>query len=96
MNVYRSPGRRSNSPDRKSKAKSSRPAHGLKNSTRNIRVGVLNIPSFYRDFNGASNGEEDFKSTARDVPESARQIQAPAAASICWSSTLREQRRRSA
>ena len=32
----------------------------------NLRVGVLNIPSFYRDFNGASNGEEDFKSTAKD------------------------------
>src|SRR3984957_18833160 len=36
-------------------------------SQRNVRVGVLNIPSFYRDFNGASNGEQDFKSTARDV-----------------------------
>jgi carboxyl-terminal processing protease len=36
-------------------------------SGRNVRVGVLNIPSFYRDFNGASNGEEDFKSTAKDV-----------------------------
>jgi carboxyl-terminal processing protease len=35
-------------------------------SGRNLRVGVLNIPSFYRDFNGASNGEEDFKSTAKD------------------------------
>jgi carboxyl-terminal processing protease len=33
----------------------------------NARVGVLNIPSFYRDFNGASSGEDDFKSTARDV-----------------------------
>ncbi len=37
----------------------------LKNG-HNLRVGVLNIPSFYRDFNGASNGEEDFKSTAKD------------------------------
>lgn len=36
-------------------------------SQRNLRVGVLKIPSFYRDFNGASNGEQDFKSTARDV-----------------------------
>jgi carboxyl-terminal processing protease len=31
------------------------------------RVGVINIPSFYRDFNGASEGKDDFKSTARDV-----------------------------
>jgi carboxyl-terminal processing protease len=31
------------------------------------RVGVINIPSFYRDFNGAQEGKDDFKSTARDV-----------------------------
>ncbi|MFO1023491.1 MAG: S41 family peptidase, partial [Planctomycetales bacterium] len=31
------------------------------------RIGVINIPSFYRDFNGASSGQDDFKSTARDV-----------------------------
>ena len=30
------------------------------------RVGVIKIPSFYRDFDGASNGTE-FKSAARDV-----------------------------
>ena len=33
---------------------------------RPARVGVLNIPSFYRDFSGASKGG-DFKSTSRDV-----------------------------
>lgn len=32
-----------------------------------LRVGVINIPSFYRDFSGAQRGKEDFKSTARDV-----------------------------
>lgn len=31
------------------------------------RVGVINIPSFYRDFGGAQEGKDDFKSTARDV-----------------------------
>jgi carboxyl-terminal processing protease len=31
------------------------------------RIGVIHIPSFYRDFNGAQNGVEEFKSTARDV-----------------------------
>ncbi len=31
------------------------------------RVGVINIPSFYRDFRGAQRGIDDFKSTARDV-----------------------------
>ncbi len=34
---------------------------------RDARIGVINIPSFYRDFNGAEQGLEDFKSTARDV-----------------------------
>ena len=33
---------------------------------RPARIGVLNIPSFYRDFNAASRGG-DFKSTSRDV-----------------------------
>lgn len=31
------------------------------------RLGVIHIPSFYRDFGGANQGLEDFKSTARDV-----------------------------
>ena len=31
------------------------------------RIGVINIPSFYRDFNGAQQGKDNFKSTARDV-----------------------------
>ncbi|MDA1165463.1 MAG: carboxy terminal-processing peptidase [Planctomycetota bacterium] len=34
---------------------------------RKSKVGVINIPSFYRDFNGAESGQEDFKSTARDL-----------------------------
>jgi len=32
-----------------------------------LKVGVINIPSFYRDFSGAQQGKDDFKSTARDV-----------------------------
>ncbi len=31
------------------------------------RVGLLSIPSFYRDFAGASGGGQNFKSAARDV-----------------------------
>lgn len=34
---------------------------------RKSKIGVINIPSFYRDFNGAEQGLEDFKSTARDL-----------------------------
>ncbi len=33
----------------------------------NARVGIINIPSFYRDFGGAQEGLDNFKSTARDV-----------------------------
>lgn len=33
------------------------------------RIGVINIPSFYRDFRMAQQGVEDFKSTARDVKQ---------------------------
>lgn len=31
------------------------------------RIGIVNIPSFYRDFEGARQGVENFKSTSRDV-----------------------------
>ena len=31
------------------------------------RIGVIDIPSFYRDFRGAQQGRDNFKSTARDV-----------------------------
>jgi len=33
----------------------------------NVRVGVIDIPSFYRDFEGARLGQRDFKSASRDV-----------------------------
>lgn len=36
---------------------------------RKSRIGVINIPSFYRDFAGAEQGLENFKSTSRDVQE---------------------------
>lgn len=32
-----------------------------------LRIGVLEIPAFYRDFRGASSGNKDFRSTTRDV-----------------------------
>jgi carboxyl-terminal processing protease len=31
------------------------------------RIGIIHIPSFYRDFQGEEQGEPDFKSTARDI-----------------------------
>lgn len=38
------------------------------------RIGVINIPSFYRDFGGAQEGKDDFKSTARDVSKVLREF----------------------
>lgn len=35
--------------------------------TSQVRIGVIEIPAFYRDFDGASKGEADFRSTTRDV-----------------------------
>ncbi len=32
-----------------------------------VRIGVIEIPTFYRDFDAASRGQEDFRSTTRDV-----------------------------
>ncbi len=37
------------------------------NVARKGRVGIVNIPSFYRDFQGFQDGVENAKSTARDV-----------------------------
>ncbi|MAG92653.1 MAG: tail-specific protease [Planctomycetaceae bacterium] len=31
------------------------------------RIGVINIPTFYRDFSAAQRGDENFRSTSRDV-----------------------------
>lgn len=39
------------------------------------RIGVIHIPSFYRDFQGADNGDDEFKSTARDVKKVLRDFE---------------------
>ncbi|MBI3863795.1 MAG: carboxy terminal-processing peptidase [Planctomycetia bacterium] len=40
------------------------------------RIGIIHIPSFYRDFEGEEAGENDFKSTARDVKKVLHDFQA--------------------
>lgn len=42
---------------------------------RAARVGVIDVPSFYRDFAGASGGFSDFKSAAADVKEVLKKFQ---------------------
>jgi len=32
-----------------------------------VRIGVIDLPAFYRDFRGQSKGDKDFRSTTRDV-----------------------------
>lgn len=39
----------------------------LVQNKKNYKIGVITVPSFYRDFKGASANENDFVSTTRDV-----------------------------
>ncbi len=41
-----------------------------------IRVGVIEVPAFYRDFRAESRGDKEFRSTTRDVRELLRQLEA--------------------
>lgn len=42
----------------------------------NLRIGVVDIPAFYRDFDGASQGDKDFRSTTRDVRKILKELAA--------------------
>jgi len=39
----------------------------IKRGDRELRIGVITVPSFYQDFNARSSGDEDYRSTTRDV-----------------------------
>ncbi|MBB6092331.1 carboxyl-terminal processing protease [Povalibacter uvarum] len=39
----------------------------VKRDDRELTVGVINVPSFYQDFEAKSAGEKDYRSTTRDV-----------------------------
>jgi carboxyl-terminal processing protease len=41
-----------------------------------VRLGVIEIPAFYRDFGAQAAGERDFRSTTRDVRRLLRELQA--------------------
>jgi carboxyl-terminal processing protease len=41
-----------------------------------VKIGVINIPSFYRDFDGARLGVRDFKSTSADVKKVLKEFEA--------------------
>jgi len=39
----------------------------VKRGERDLTVGVINVPSFYQDFEAKASGEKDYRSTTRDV-----------------------------
>lgn len=39
----------------------------IRRGDREIKVGVIEVPSFYQDYDARVNGEKDFRSTTRDV-----------------------------
>ncbi len=39
-----------------------------------VRIGVIDVPAFYRDFDAASRGIKDFRSTTRDVRKILREL----------------------
>jgi carboxyl-terminal processing protease len=39
----------------------------IERGDRKLRVGVITVPSFYQDFNARAAGDEDYRSTTRDV-----------------------------
>jgi carboxyl-terminal processing protease len=39
----------------------------IKRGDRELKVGVINVPSFYQDFEAKSSGAKDYRSTTRDV-----------------------------
>ncbi|HEX7115803.1 MAG TPA: carboxy terminal-processing peptidase [Steroidobacter sp.] len=39
----------------------------IKRGDREIKVGIINVPSFYQDFEAKSSGAKDYRSTTRDV-----------------------------
>ncbi|HEY0941241.1 MAG TPA: carboxy terminal-processing peptidase [Steroidobacter sp.] len=41
--------------------------HTIKRGDRDMKVGVINVPSFYQDFEAKSSGAKDYRSTTRDV-----------------------------
>jgi len=41
-----------------------------------LRIGVIDVPSFYQDYDARSRGEEDYTSTTRDVARLLKELQA--------------------
>jgi len=47
-----------------------------------IKIGVIEIPAFYRDFRAEVNGEKDFRSTTRDVRNLLKELKSEGVAGV--------------
>jgi carboxyl-terminal processing protease len=54
----------------------------IPNGDENIKVGVIDIPAFYIDFDAMRRGEKDYKSTTRDVKNLVQELQNEGVAGI--------------
>ncbi|MDY6944791.1 MAG: carboxy terminal-processing peptidase [Pseudomonadota bacterium] len=50
--------------------------HTIKRGDREMKVGVINVPSFYQDFEAKSSGAKDYRSTTRDVRKLIEELKA--------------------
>ncbi len=50
--------------------------HKLHRGDRDLRIGVISVPSFYQDFQARMKGESDYRSTTRDVRRLIGELQA--------------------
>jgi carboxyl-terminal processing protease len=48
----------------------------IKRDDRNLRIGVITVPSFYQDYNARAAGSDDYRSTTRDVRKLIEQLKA--------------------
>ncbi|MBC7984193.1 MAG: carboxy terminal-processing peptidase [Candidatus Obscuribacterales bacterium] len=49
---------------------------------RNLSVGVINVPSFYQDFEGRAAGDQEYRSTTRDVRRLINELKAEGVGSL--------------
>jgi carboxyl-terminal processing protease len=54
----------------------------VKKNGKDYNIGVITIPSFYMDFDAASRGDSDFRSTTRDVRNLIKELEAQKADAI--------------
>ncbi len=54
----------------------------VKNGDRTLKIGVIDLPSFYEDFGARSSGDPDYKSASRDVAKLLKQLKAAGVSAV--------------